>query len=60
MISPETEKDILAEMSHSLGRIEHQLGRIAVALETFNNAAIRGMNADSEGQIEIFATTHSA
>ena len=47
----ETQIDILAE-------IRDALNRIASALEGHNNAAIRGISDDSDGQIEIFVTNH--
>jgi hypothetical protein len=46
MISPETEKDILAEISHSLASI-------AKSLETLTDALVR------EQHVEIFTTNHN-
>jgi hypothetical protein len=51
MISPETDSELLAEIARNLDRI-------ASALESFVNATVRGQNADSDGHLEIFATTH--
>jgi len=51
MISPETPSDILAEIARNLDRI-------ATALESFNNAAIRHNSAtDPEGYVIVTAHT---
>jgi hypothetical protein len=48
---PETVQDVLCD-------IRKELSRIADALETYNNAAIRSNGRD--GQVEIYVTNHQA
>lgn len=51
----------MADLRGELAAINRTLQRIAQALEAFNNAAIRGVKLDeSDGHVEVFATTHEA